>query len=403
MQTPPVIAHINYHFFKRTETFIYFYLSKFQRTHPICVSWASPLVNIDSFPFPPEDCYSYADTPVQRCRPHWLATPALQRAKRWLRPPRWRPPVYRTHWSADILRKRNARLIHAHFGTIGWQVLALKRALSLPLITTFYGFDVMPTIAAEGTNWPQRRQELFTKGDLFLVEGPFMRQRLMDLGCPPGKIQIQRIAVPVDQIPFRPRQARRGEKPILMFAGGFFEKKGLLEALQATGALRKEGYDFEFRIIGDGELAPRVKELIRELDLNTCVRLLGFLNHQDYLREMERADVFVHPSVVTADGDSEGGAPTVILEAQAMGLPVVSTFHADIPNVTVPGESALLVPERDIAALTRALQELLEHPERWEPMGRAGRAQIERLHNINTEVHTLEDRYLGLIGPLGQQ
>jgi colanic acid/amylovoran biosynthesis glycosyltransferase len=100
---------------------------------------------------------------------------------------------------------------------------------------------------------------------------------------------------------------------------------------------------------------------------------------------------------VTDDGLSEGGAPTTILEAQAAGMPVVSTQHCDIPNVTVPGRSAILVPERDVPALTRALLQLIDAPETWKQFGRAGREHIERYHNIDKEVPALEERYFALI------
>ena len=77
-------------------------------------------------------------------------------------------------------------------------------------------------------------------------------------------------------------------------------------------------------------------------------------------------------------------------------MPVVSTLHCDIPYVTRPGESALLVPERDSAALAEALRTLLDHPERWEEMGRAGRRHIEANHDITREAGRLEERYLTL-------
>ena len=131
--------------------------------------------------------------------------------------------------------------------------------------------------------------------------------------------------------------------------------------------------------------------------MEDCVKFFGFLNHADCLHEMEQADIFLHPSVVAANGDTEGGAPTVILEAQALGMPVVSTYHADIPNVTVPDKSASLVPERDADALVGALLDLVDHPEKWQEMGRAGRAFVEEFHNIDVEVTRLEDKYFRLI------
>lgn len=389
-QTELAVAQVNYRFFERSETFIYFYLSHFRRINPICLSWSSPIINSDIFPFPARDSYSYARKEIERYTPRWLWHGIRRRSMFLLQPDLRERSINRFIWAKSILRQRKARLIHAHFGPTGWQVLPLKRSLRLPLITTFYGYDVAPEIRPD---WPRQRQQLFDEGDLFLVEGPFMRQRLIDLGCPPEKVKIQRIAIDIEKVPFCPRKPKANGKIIIMFAGRFCEKKGLMHSLQAVQELWKGKHNVEFRIIGDGELAPQVRAFIRENNLEDCVKLLGFLNHQDYLREMQQADIFLHPSVVANNGDSEGGAPTVILEAQGLGVPVVSTFHADIPNVTLPGESALLVPERDPEAIINALLFLLKNPERWEEMGRTGHSYVEKYHNINREVLSLEDKY----------
>jgi colanic acid/amylovoran biosynthesis glycosyltransferase len=191
---------------------------------------------------------------------------------------------------------------------------------------------------------------------------------------------------------------------VLVFAGRFCAQKGLLYALEAARRLRDQGRDFELRLIGDdtltdGSYASRVHAYVREHGLGDRVRMLGFLDHARYLEEMQRGDLFVHPSVVDDAGHHEGGAPTTILEAQALGMPVVSTLHCDIPNVTRPGESAVLVPERDAEALADALGGLLDDPSRWEEMGRAGRAVVEERHSSAVEAARLEERYLGLLAP----
>jgi colanic acid/amylovoran biosynthesis glycosyltransferase len=176
----------------------------------------------------------------------------------------------------------------------------------------------------------------------------------------------------------------------------------VLYALEAARLLRDAGRDFELRLIGDdtltdGSYASRVHAFVREHGLGDRVRMLGFLDHARYLDEMQRGDLFVHPSVVDDAGRHEGGAPTTILEAQALGMPVVSTVHCDIPNVTRPGGSALLVPERDAEALAGALGELLDAPGRWEGMGRAGRSFVEERHSSSIEAARLEERYLALL------
>ncbi len=380
MGTKPIIAHMSRQFFAQSETFIYSYLANFRRVHPICLSWAA-FVNRDLFPFPSDDCYQIG------LKRHTL---------RWLWAGMWWRLTKRLIFAEQVLRQRNARLINAHFGPVGWSALPLKRALGLPLVTTFYGYDLAPELGEE-PSWPKRRQELFDQGDLFLVEGDFMRQRLVDLGCPADKVQIQPIAIDLARIPFRPRLPSADGKVVIMFAGRFCEKKGLLYALDAVREVQHSGRNVQFRIIGDGPLSSPVRDFIHENSMGGYVRLLGFLNYQDYLKEMRQADIFLHPSVTAQNGDSEGGAPTTILEAQALGMPVVSTYHADIPNVVVPDKSALLVEERDSEALARSLSYLIDNPHLWAEMGKAGRAHVEAQHNLACEVPRLEDKYFALL------
>jgi len=140
-------------------------------------------------------------------------------------------------------------------------------------------------------------------------------------------------------------------------------------------------------------LRHSLEAFVQDAGLGELVCFLGFLPYKEYLAEMEKADIFLHPSVTAGNGDSEGGAPTVILEAQAHGLPVVSTYHADIPNVVIPGKSALLSQERDIASLADNISYLLKNQDIWEEMGREGRHFVEKYHDIEKEIGVLEERY----------
>jgi colanic acid/amylovoran biosynthesis glycosyltransferase len=289
-------------------------------------------------------------------------------------------------------------LLHAHFGPSGVRALTYKRGTRLPLVTTFYGYDV--SALARRRVWLRRYSRLFDQGDLFLVEGPSMADKLAALGCPRGKIEIQRIGIPVEEIAFRPRAPKpAGTTAVALFAGRFIEKKGLLAALAACAEARKRTQAFEFRIIGDGPLREQVANAIARLDMGSYVKLLGFLGYAEYLKEMAAADFFLHPSVTASDGDSEGGAPTTILEAQASGLPIVSTTHADIPNVVLPGRSALLGPEGDETTLAEHIRVLVAEPQRRASMGAAGRRFVEEHDDVRRHAELLEDRYARLLNP----
>ena len=371
MKNKPIIANIHQTFFEKSETFIHNYLSNLKNFKPVCL--ALEYVNLDKFPLPEKDLYYFNKSGL------------LPKAMR----------MRRDGSAQEVLKTLDVKLIHAHFGHNGFHSLNLKRQFGLPLVTTFYDFDASKLPRKK--RWRKNYKILFKEGDLFLVEGNHMRLRLIELGCPEEKIQLQRIAIPLKKISLMPRKPKRTEKTTFIFSGRFVEKKGLIYALRAIDKI-KYRFNFEFRIIGDGPLKKEIEKFVHDRNLNSgLVKMLGFLNYDNYLAEMSKADIFIHPSITASDGDSEGGAPTTILEAQAMGMPVVSTYHSDIPNIVVPGKSALLSKEKDIGSLVKNMIFLLENPRIWKSMGQIGQKFIEDFHDIKTEVNKLEDKYNSLL------
>jgi colanic acid/amylovoran biosynthesis glycosyltransferase len=386
------VAQFRRAFFLSTETFIYNYLTALRRVVPVCIGFQK--TNLEQFPFEHTlvELYSWS---------------IWNRGWRWLRGGFWKKESYlkekESYFKYDLpktfetLERHNVRVLHAHFGFTGSLILPVKHETGLPLVTTFYGSDT--SVLPRSEKWLRAYEHLFAEGDLFLVEGPYMRQRLLELGCLPEKANIQRIALPVYRYPFRRRLPKeKTDKVRLLFCGTFREKKGLLSALDAVRYAHERFSNLEFRIIGDGELRSQIEEKIGRHQMTSYTTLLGFQSHQRMIEEMDAADIFIHPSVTAANGDSEGGAPTTILEAQVCGLPVVSTTHADIPSIVVPGESAMLAPERDVATLGDYLCTLLSEPERWAEMGTLGRSFVERYHNVATEIGALEEHYHTLAG-----
>lgn len=294
-----------------------------------------------------------------------------------------------------VLKASRASLIHAHHGPNGYEALRIKRSTSLPLITTFYGADM--SVVPKVPGWMEKYAELFSEGDLFLVEGSHMMQKLVELGCPEGKVDIQHIAIDTEQFRFHARSPRGDGTINLLFCGRFTEKKGLMYALRAFSAVYQQFPGLRLRIIGDGEQRQQVEQFVRKNNLERAVEFLGYQSHAVVAYEMDQADIFIHPSVTAANGDTEGGAPTILLEAQASGIPVLTTWHADIPEVTLPGQSALLSKERDWEGLADNLFHFISKPDEWLSFGQAGRYHVEQNYNIRTEVIKLESKYLQLL------
>jgi len=371
------IIHYNDTYLNLSETFIYNYIRHIEKYNVLVI--ANKVDNMDLFPY--DQVYCFENQPKQS------AVSLISNIKRiWFR------RILFGKYCVQIIKNNNARLVHAHFGPRGYEMLQVKKSTGLPLITTFYGQDMSQFPRKK--EWLNKYRSLFEEGDLFLTEGNCMKKGLCALGCPEEKIRIQRIAINVDKYNFRLRQNKKsGEKVVLFFCGRFVEKKGLLYALEAVNRVYRTFPDIEFRIVGDGEQRKDVENMIQENKMYSYVKLLGMQPHEKVLQEMDRADVFLQPSVTAANGDSEGGAPTTVLEAQACGVPVIATFHADIPEVVVDGESALLSRERDVPGLTSNILKLLTGDCSWTEMGRAGRSFIEKNHDIKQNVHKLEELY----------
>ena len=178
--------------------------------------------------------------------------------------------------------------------------------------------------------------------------------------------------------------------------GRLQEKKGLAYALEAFSKVVTK-YPIHFRIIGDGVLEYALQKKCSEMGINKMVTWLGKLPHKEVIKELDSCDIFIHPSITAKSGDSEGGAPTIILEAQACGIPVLATAHADIPFITINGQSALLSQEKDSQALAENLEFLLENTDIWKKMGKIGRHFVQENHNIEKEVIKLESIYYQLL------
>jgi colanic acid/amylovoran biosynthesis glycosyltransferase len=114
---------------------------------------------------------------------------------------------------------------------------------------------------------------------------------------------------------------------------------------------------------------------------------------------MQNCDIIFQPSVTASNGDSEGGAPTILIEAQAAGMPVLSTDHADIPEIVLDGKTGLLAREGDVEDIAAKLQWLLQNRDKWREMGFLGREHVSKQHSIHDQIRLLEELYYRLILP----
>jgi colanic acid/amylovoran biosynthesis glycosyltransferase len=292
------------------------------------------------------------------------------------------------------------QLFQAHFGFEAARWLNFLEKTGVPLVTTFYGQDVSKL--GRVPKWQKRYARLFDYGVAVLAEGTHLKSQLINIGCPERKIFVQHLGVELNKYPQKPNEGKeRRERTIILQVSSFREKKGIEYSLEAISRVRERIPAIEYRLIGwgdDDKSSQAVLSLIRKLRLSDCVKLLGIMRHDAMIEEMLAADIFLHPSITALDGDNEGGAPVCVIEASAMGLPIVSTIHADIPEVVIDQKSGFLAPERDSAALAEHIVNLVENPQLRAEFGRAGRRHISQEYDLGVQLEKLEEIYFDLLG-----
>lgn len=272
-------------------------------------------------------------------------------------------------------------VVHCHFGPNGNLGALLKEvgAIEGKVLTTFYGYDISRYTRkrGEGVYTP-----LFEQGDMILSLSERMKSQLIQLGCCKQKVYVHGLGVDTGRFIFLPRQLRDDDKVHLLTIARLVEKKGVECGIRAVAKVLQKYPQIEYKIAGDGPLKSDLETLINMLGISGRVKLLGWKRQAEIIELLRQADILLAPSVTAEDGDQEG-TPTVLMEALAQGLPVLSTQHSGIPELVQDGESGFLVPERDVDALAERLEYLITHPEIWPEMGRAGRDYVERYHDIN--------------------
>ena len=368
-----------------TETWIYGQIKNLRRYQPIVYTFRTE--NLDIYPTESIRSLEFKKGLIG------LIDPSTFFNKAWNKVFGFYPPFY------FGLMKDKPNLVHAHFGPSGYNFLTLKKIFKLPLITTFYGFD-LSLLPHQHSEWKVKYKKLFQQGERFLVEGPHMKKCLIGLGCPEEKVTVQHLGIDLDQIDFVLRKPKEDEEIRILISAHFREKKGIPYAVEAFGRVKQAHPELKLKltIIGDSiggrreeEEKKKIFKTIQKHNLKDCVNLLGYQPYPVFLRELCRHHIFLHPSVHASDGDTEGGAPVSIIEASASGMPILSTTHCDIPEVVIDGQSGYLVPERDVDALVEKLEFLVFNPEIWEQMGKKGREHVEKNYDVIAQVQRLEE------------
>lgn len=268
--------------------------------------------------------------------------------------------------------------LHTHFGTNSATVALLVNALGGPPCSiTVHGpkeFDHPRALALD---------EKIHRSAFMVAISEFGRSQLCRWAPHRDWSKIKIVRCGLDAMfladePTPPPAARR-----LVCVGRLVEQKGQLVLLEAAGRLHAEGEDFELVLAGDGPMRGEIEELVDRLGLEDKVKLVGWQSNGQVRDLIRNSRAMVLPSFAE-------GLPVVIMEALALGRPVISTYVAGIPELVQPGVSGWLAPAGSVDDLVEAMKAALNLPvERLYEMGRAGAERVAARHDAEIEAARL--------------
>ena len=381
-ESRPVVACYCATFLKPEMLHIYRQITALERCAPVVITQKRE--NAERYPFAP--VYIVPKAAGHFLRRFWF---------RQVRDTPWQISHAELRALVRLLNETRARLLHIYFGQIAVHLLPLIRTWGNPSIVSFHGADVM--VDMNKAAYRTATLKMLDAVKLVLVRSESLRCALIDLGCEPEKIEIQRTGIPFEEFSFRERIFPKNGDWRLVQAGRLIEKKGLPVTLRAFAGFLRQYPNATLTIAGEGPLLGELQTLTRDLNIAQAVSFSGFVSQRQLREIYYQSHIFVHPSQTGRDGNQEG-VPNAMLEAMATGLPVFATEHGGIPEAIENNVSGVLVPERDPEALARALLEAAEEPGFVSRIAHSGAESVRKNFALQQQAQRLENIYLRAIG-----
>lgn len=290
-------------------------------------------------------------------------------------------------------------ILHFHYGTDAGIYLKTLRMINIPKVVSFYGYDC--------SGFPKRflgygkiylRTRVFKYATKVLAMSEDMKNDLMNLGCPSGKIIVHYHGVPTSLF-FQEHNYLQSTKVVsFLIITGLTPQKGHLFLIKAFIKAHNILPNIKLSIYGSGSEAKSISDEINDSNVSSYIQLFSSIQYgsEQHKSLLRNADVFIHPSITDRKGNKEG-IPGAIVEAMSAGLPVISTFHAGIPEIINDGETGLLVKENDVDSLADKIVLMASSPTLREKLGKAGQEYAVNNLDIENKEKELEEIYLSLI------
>lgn len=279
-------------------------------------------------------------------------------------------------------------IIHSHFGYESIKLLDnLNYTSKVPIFISFHGYDASQMLVRKVYI---NKLNKYLKHDnvIPICVSDFIKGNLIKAGVNLNKAEFLYYGINVDL--FSPKPVKHGnDKFIFLQISSFNEKKGHIYTLQAFKLFLNKVEDktkYKLILAGGWYLFEQIKAEAAKMGLSEFIEFTGEITHQQAKELLSKADVFVHHSVTAKNGDTEG-LPNAIIEAMAMELPVISTYHAGIPELVEHGVNGFLVQEKDIDAYANSMRNIVS----WKRLPHNRNKVIQKFSN---QVHCQELMYI---------
>ena len=298
------------------------------------------------------------------------------------------------------------RLAHIHFLWNAVWFFDFWRKPTIPVLVTAHGTDV--NNAFENPNYRGRIRRALDAADAIICVSRFIKERLVALGCPEDKLIVNPLGVPIPKIEACRGEGRDRTSSIvnLICVAALREDKGHRYLLEAVKKVRDSCPGVRLALVGDGPLRDPILRQIRATGLDDCVRLLGWRSEEEVFRLMAESDICVQPSVrhvVKGECHREEGLGLSLVEAAAVGLPLVATRVGGIPEICRHGLNGLLSEEKDADAMAGNILAFIRDPDMRRRFGGQGRGIARAEFDERTSVDRLESLYEDRIAAAGHR
>lgn len=373
------VAHFIPQFSTLSETFIYQLVSGLSKRFPQTRVCTLERLNAESRPF--------AQTDLLTLGRAWDFAGKFQDRGRNIQ--RW---LFNKAFRSYLHRSR-PDLVHAHFGGSFLRIVDECRALNIPIIVTFRGYDASARLG--NPSWRNSYVEKIPKASAIVSVSEDIKRRMSCLLT--DNVCSKVIHSGKDPAQYR-MELKSGAVDTLLSVGRLVEKKGHEDAVRALAIARQAGFKGTLRIVGDGHLREPLEKLVASLDLSQSVRFLGAMSHEGVLREYAGADAFLLTCKTAKTGDKEG-IPNTLKEAMLYGLPIISTIHAGIPELVPSDCHEWLVEEGDWKTAGALILRLAEmNDAQRHHFSQRYRAQVERHFSLETEIDKYAELYAQVVG-----